>query len=358
MGRGTIVRLRYVHQYRDQHGTVKRYFRRPGFKKVRLPSDPGSPEFMAAYHAAMSGHTIERQPSLRQSAPGTVSAAITAYYLDNSFLAFAPGTRKMRRAILERFRAEDGDKRLAMMEQKHVAQRLGRLKPFAARNWLKVLRGLMQFTVAIGLREDDPTAGIKPTKAKAGTIHTWTEDEIAIFERHHSLGTRPRLAMALLLYIAARRGDLVGLGPQHVAAGCLRYRQQKTGRSLAIPIHHKLAAVLETAPRDHLTFLVTAYGKPFTAAGFGGWFRDQCDAAGLPQCSAHGLRKAQARRLAEAGCSAHEIASITGHKTLAEVQRYTEAASQAQLAEAAMEAVSRTSIGSPKRGRAKSGENM
>jgi integrase len=46
--------------------------------------------------------------------------------------------------------------------------------------------------------------------------------------------------------------------------------------------------------------------------------------AGLPErCNAHGLRKAAARRPAEAACSASEIAAITGHKTLAEVERYT-----------------------------------
>src|SRR5262245_40005924 len=45
------------------------------------------------------------------------------------------------------------------------------------------------------------------------------------------------------------------------------------------------------------------------------WFRQECDRAGLPNCSAHGLRKAAARRLAEAGCTAHEIGAITGHIT-------------------------------------------
>jgi integrase len=65
-----------------------------------------------------------------------------------------------------------------------------------------------------------------------------------------------------------------------------------------------------------MTFLTTQFGKPFTSNGFGNWFRDQCNAAGLPRCSAHGLRKAAARWLAEAGCTAHEIASITGHASL------------------------------------------
>ena len=65
--------------------------------------------------------------------------------------------------------------------------------------------------------------------------------------------------------------------------------------------------------------------------------RKWCDRAGLEACSAHGLRKACARRLAESGATPHEIMSITGHKTLAEVQRYTEAAVREGLADSAME---------------------
>ena len=113
-----------------------------------------------------------------------------------------------------------------------------------------------------------------------------------------------------------------------------------------IPVHPILQAILDDAPKDNMTFLTTQFGKPFTSNGFGNWFRDQCNAAGLPQCSAHGLRKAAARRLAEAGCTAHEIASITGHASLKQVAHYTKAADQGRLASAAMEKVkTRTSSG-------------
>src|SRR3546814_13065565 len=87
-----------------------------------------------------------------------------------------------------------------------------------------------------------------------------------------------------------------------------------------------------------MTFLVTEYGKPFTANGFGNWMRDRCDEAGLPQCSSHGLRKAMAKRLAEAGCSVNEIMSITGHATAGEVIRYTNEAQNKVLADHAMDA--------------------
>ena len=113
----------------------------------------------------------------------------------------------------------------------------------------------------------------------------------------------------------------------------------KTGAELDIPVHPALNAIMSETPTDHLTFLTTAFGKPFTAAGFGNWFRARCNEAGLPHCSAHGLRKAAARRLAEAGCTEHEIAAITGHASLREVARYTKAADQRRLAVAAIEKV-------------------
>lgn len=260
-------------------------------------------------------------------------------YGHSSFMTLAPQTQKMRRAILENFRSKHGDKRIAKMPREYVARLIASKKPFAARNWLKTLRGLMQFAVTTGLRSDDPTAGIEAPRARAGTIHTWTEAEIAQFEARHEMGSRPRLAMALLLFTAARRGDAIGLGPQHVRNGMLAYRQQKTGRTLELPLHPELAAILAASAVSHLTFLTTAAGAPFTPAGFGNAFREWCNEAGLKHCSAHGLRKAQARRLAEAGCSAHEIAAITGHKTLAEVQRYADAANQARMARSAMATV-------------------
>jgi integrase/recombinase XerD len=85
-----------------------------------------------------------------------------------------------------------------------------------------------------------------------------------------------------------------------------------------------------------LTFLTTEFGRPFTPAGFGNWFRDQCDQANLHHCSAHGLRKATAAALAEAGATAHEIAAVTGHMSLEEIERYTRAARKKKLADNAI----------------------
>jgi len=82
--------------------------------------------------------------------------------------------------------------------------------------------------------------------------------------------------------------------------------------------------------------LVTEYGKSFSSNGFGGKFKDWCRQANLPHCSAHGLRKATAARPAEFGSTPHEIMSITGHRTLEEVDEYTRAAQMEALSDTAM----------------------
>ena len=117
----------------------------------------------------------------------------------------------------------------------------------------------------------------------------------------------------------------------------IRVKQQKTKKELMIPIIPALRQALALLPKDAPTFLLTDFGRPYSVAGLGNWMRDRCDEAGLPNCSSHGLRKACARRLAEAGCTLHEIKAISRHKTDAEVQRYTAKADQIHLAHRALE---------------------
>ena len=133
------------------------------------------------------------------------------------------------------------------------------------------------------------------------------------------------------------RQHLVDTDDPDVPSGkLLRITQQKTSTDLIIPVHMTLLNVIEQTVSENLTFVTTRTGKPYHPNSFGNWFRDACDKAGLPHCSAHGLRKASARRIADAGGSEHQIASVTGHASLSEVRRYTRGANQKKLAIAAM----------------------
>jgi len=118
--------------------------------------------------------------------------------------------------------------------------------------------------------------------------------------------------------------------------GAIRVVQGKTGAKLWIPLHPELARILEAWPKTNLMMLTSSFGKPFTPDGFSHYMAKRIARVELPErCVTHGLRKVAARRLAEAGCSANEIAAVTGHVTLEEVARYTKAAEQKRLAQSA-----------------------
>jgi integrase len=150
------------------------------------------------------------------------------------------------------------------------------------------------------------------------------------------LGSRARLALALLMYTGVRRSDVVRLGRQHIREGWFKIAVQKNRNrkpvTIDLPVLTALQEVIDGTPSGDLTFLVTQFGRPFTANGFGNWFRRRCDEAGLPHCSAHGLRKAGAARAAENGATTHELMAIFGWQTVKEAERYTQSAQRKRLA--------------------------
>ena len=331
---GPRLRLpKYVHAYFDRHGKPRHYLRRPGRREVPLPGLPWTTEFMDAYETAMS-RAAPIVIGAKRSAPGTVAEAVARYLNSAALAGLAPSTQAMRRAILQRFRDQHGEKRMRKLEPEHVARLLANLRPYAQRNMRKTLRGLMAFALVDGLIDVDPTTDVKLAAVKdKGGFQTWPLASIEQYRTHHALGTRARLAMELLYGTMASRSDVVRLGRQHVHAELLSFRRQKTDNAVDIPVLPELRAALDAMPRaEHLTFLVTEFGKPFTAAGFGNWFREQCDLAGQWKLSAHGLRKAGATRLAEHGCTDHEIMAWGGWSSIKEVQRYTKAANRKRLA--------------------------
>jgi integrase len=337
-GAMTKLHLKYVQSFTSAGG-IYHYFRRRGSPRIPLPGLPGSAEFMQAYAAALAASPVAIGAS-KHSRPGCISAAIAEYYGSQAFRSLTGGTPAMRRATLERFREKHGHLPLASLPKVFIVALLDMLPRHAARNWLKTLRHFIGWCIDRKLMKNDPTFGIRLKLPKSDGHHTWTDDETTQFEATHPLGSKARLAYALGIYTAQRREDVVLIGRQHLRDGVLTLRPLKTRSTtnitLAIPLHRELQATIDATPTGHLTLLTTKTGKSYSPNDFSDEMRVWCDRAGLPHCSFHGLRKAAARRLAEAGCTAHEIAAITGHASLKEVERYTRAVDQARLARSAM----------------------
>lgn len=189
--------------------------------------------------------------------------------------------------------------------------------------------------------DNDPTVGV--TSYSSTEFHTWTDAELEQFEARWASGTKQRLAYSLHLYTGQRGSDICPMSYADIAGDVISVVQEKTSQKesdekLVIPMHPRLQREIALHKRKHVMILATEWNKPFTVKGFGNFMSDAIRAAGLPEvCKAHGLRKAAARRLAEAGCTAKQIQAITGHKTLAEVERYTRKADQVRLARQAID---------------------
>ena len=332
----TRIRLKYVHAWVDQHGKPRHFFRRAGFKQVRLPGLPGSPEFMDAYQAALDS-TARVEIGASHTKPGTINALVVNYYMSDEWAKLTADTKKRRQRTIEHFRMENGDKRVAMLRQEHILKMLAAIsKPTAKQHWLKSIRGLLRSGIPT-MRNDDPTGGISIKLPKTKGHHTWTDDEIEQYRSYWPLGTQQRLVMEFALETVSRRGEVVRLGPQHVKNSRIHIERTHGSKDVDIPLSAELQAACEAMPKDHLTYIVTTYGKPRSKYGLGNDFAKWATEAGLPsRCRLHGLKKSGMRRLAEAGNTTHELMAISGHKTLTEVQRYTDDADRKRLAESGM----------------------
>lgn len=329
-------------QYRDRHGRTRWRFRHHGLAR-ELGTDFGSDDFKRRYAEAEAELVGPGRAGAgaHRTIPGTLSDLVISYYKSPEWRGLSESSKRTYRGPIERLRVQHGDKRIAALERRHVMAILAQKAdtPAAANNLRKRLAQVLDHAIALDWIKANPARMVKPYRIESGGFHAWDEGEIARFFEVHEPGTLAHRAVTLMLYTGAARVDAVKLGPWNIKAGRIEYRRQKTIRSngqlVSIPIHPDLAEVLANL-HDDRPFLATAYGKPRSPEGLGNSMRDWCDKAGLTTCSSHGLRKACARRLAEAGATAHEIMAITGHKTLAEVQRYTESAMREGLADQAM----------------------
>jgi integrase len=292
---------------------------------------------MTAYQQALAEATTTLSTiGAGRTRLGSVADVVARYLGSTAYGNLAPSTQRDRLRLLDQFREDYGAQNFATLTPAHVERILAAKNgaPQSKKNFLKVLRAVAVMAVALQLRADDPTLGIKIKTRPSEGFRTWTEEDIARFEAYWPIGSRERLAFALLLYTGQRRGDVIHLGRQHVQNGLLTVRQGKTRAIVVIPLHPELQALLgHVSTGRQMTFLTTATGKPFAPGAFTNWFGAKCREAGLPLgLSAHGLRKAMCRRLAEAGCSTKEIQAVSGHVTLKEVERYAVAADRKRLA--------------------------
>src|ERR1051325_6065395 len=285
---------KYVTSFTDNRGKLRYRFRRTGQKTHYFQSPLGSPEFMAEYQACLD--TLDQPRACTEHCvPGTIDDLASQFYQSTAFNRGKPITRQKARSILDAFR--DGEwhsKRIGGLTVRGVEfTHLDRIiaakaetHRFAAHNLRKQLKRLFGYAVKLKLRSDNPAMLTDPVDTRTDGFHTWTEEEIAQYQAHHKLGTKARLALELFLWTAKRRADGVQLGRQHIRDGCFYGTDAKTGKPSWIPVAPQLQHAIDAMPpHDHLSFLVSERGRPFSAKSFGNRMRKWCNEAGLPHCT-------------------------------------------------------------------------
>ena len=341
MGRPRMNRAlpKYASAFIDNRGKERVRLRRKGWPTHYMQADKGTPEFSVEYHEWLENKPTEAVTD--RATPGTFDDLIARFYRAQEWAELATSTQNTYRGELERFRAKYGSRSAKTMQARHIKKLIGNMAstPSAANNLKKRLSQIFDLAIMLEWRSDNPARPVRALKTRKGGFQTWQEEQIAIFEAAHPIGTKARLLFDLALYTAQRRSDLAIMGPQHIEAGRIRVRQLKTKKTLHIPIHPNLAKSIATTPTGHLAFIVSDRGAPYTKESLGNWFKDQRAGLGLEGFSLHGLRKAASRRMAEVGLSNQLIKSITGHVTDSEVSRYTRDAEQQRMADLAMESL-------------------
>ncbi len=335
-----IVRLKHVKRVRAK-GHVYWYHR---LTRERLPD--GREE--RAARVLEINRTLKG--AARKIAPGSLAEVVTLYRRAPEFRNLRERTRHEYTMYMDLLSETWGPHPIASIERKHVLALRDRYAetPAKANKIMGVLRTVLSFAVERDYRRDNPAKEVKKLRMGAGHA-SWPDEAV-----DRLLSTAPpmmALALKLGLYSGQREGDLLAMSWHDYDGERIQVVPGKTGTKLSIPVHSALREALDAQERVSPIILTTETGRPFTGSNLRHHFGKAMKAAGLSGLTFHGLRYTAAAKLAEAGCSLKEIASITGHKSLGMIEKYTRDADQKRLAGAAilrLENASRPQIGKPR----------
>lgn len=274
-----------------------------------------------------------RQIARAADSTGTL---ITAYQRSPEWNALASETQRIY-ALYLRPLSRVGDQPAAKWSRRDILTLrdaiASRGRTGAANTFVRVVSALFRWAVDREWIEHSPVVRIKALAG--GHLTAWTREEADAAEQR--LPSHLACVVVLGRYTGLRRSDLCALGWSAYDGTSIRLVQQKTRRPLVVPVHPVLKTHLDRWPRLASTILTNSLDRPWTPAAMTLAMRTALERLGLGAgLNVHGLRKLAATSLAEAGCSAHEIAAVTGHRSLSMVQLYTRSADQERLASAAI----------------------
>lgn len=331
-----MEKLKYTSSFKDRHGKTRWRFRRKGYQSTYLQGEFGTDEFMISYANALKDKIVVGQSRTK---PRSFNDLAIRYTRSADFSYLSSSTQKVYRRILDKFRIKYGHLPVKGLKRKHIREIMEKMSesPTSANRLLSLLSIMLDLAMDLEWVDRNHARTIKKIKIRTVGHQAWTDHDLQKFEDFYPSGSRERLAYSLYLYTGQRGSDVVKMSRADILENTKQIKvvQQKTGEKLLIPIHPDLQREL-ACHKDNMMLILTKYGRPFSTKGFQQWYAKKARQAGLENRTGHGMRKSMGKRLAEAGCTPHQIAAITGHRSHSEILNYTRAANQEKLAGAAM----------------------
>ncbi|MDI7921095.1 tyrosine-type recombinase/integrase [Ferirhizobium litorale] len=341
----------HLSDFKDRHGKTRWRFRRSG-KTIAIPGNPGEPEFEEAYSAAVEGRprkkaTVVSMPGA--ALPGSFRAAWSRVQRSPEWIKHDPATKDKNTRLAAEFLdlplvaghpALWGDMLVRDLKRRHVKDILARFSatPHKAKHMLVTIRKMLAVALDEEWIETDPTWKLSYSPGYTGW-RAWTDQERAMFEDRWPLGSTPRTAYGLALWLGNRRSDIARLRWEwfDFLTGTVTIQQKKGGKTLVLPMTPMLREILAPLERKSEFVLVTAYGQPFSEKSLTGRMADWTHSSGMPKgCTIHGLRKSLGKMLAETGATTRQLMETLGHDNIEHAELYSREAEQARLARDAM----------------------
>lgn len=303
------VRLKGVHRVKTRladGSTAIYYYAWRGGPRIR--AEPDTEAFVAAYGEAVRKRT--------QPPKGLLFSLIAEFRASSEYPTNA-ATARAYNYYLRLIEDEFGDMPIEALADPAVRGEFKSWRDKMAATPRKADYAWTTLARVLSVAKDRGRIAVNPCErggrlyAADRTDKIWTADDIRAFCAVAS----PELQAALLLalWTGQRQGDLLKLAWTNYDGTHIRLRQGKGKRRVPIPVGEPLKAVLDSAKRRAVTILTNTRGRPWTGDGFRSSWAAAFQRAGLGDLHNHDLRGTAVTRLALAGCTVPEIASITGH---------------------------------------------
>ena len=258
-------------------------------------------------------------------------AALAQEYIPYAEINKATSTTHRDKNRLQYLLEAFGKKKLAEITVQDVEQykqnRRKVVKPATVNRELALFRHMLSKAMDWEYLNKTPTRTVKLFKEPSGRIRYLSNGERERLLQECRCSDNSILYPTVLtaLNTGMRKGELQGLTWDDVdfERRIITIRQTKNNEIRHIPIARGLLQVLQALLNEY-PHSYYVFSKP-NGTAYGDWkksFRAACRRAGVKDFRFHDLRHTFASYLGMSGCNAFEIKALTGHKTLAMVDRY------------------------------------